>query len=316
MDVKREFETIVKTVEKLGTDASKFLDKRIASIIISGDKVLGLNNVEGIKLVPKQIKNGVQVDMEIMENTHIPMPIHVCTGYIEKTGLQNVVFNIKVRKGARVKFLSHCVFPQAEDFTHNAVSNVVVEENAVMEYIDEHYHSDSGTINLITKTYAVVKKGGVYKNSFTLTKTRVGKLDVLMDVKLEDFAVGEMVSKVKASKSDEVSINEILRLDGKNSKGLAKTIVVALDESKAKVLNEAYGNASYSRAHISCEEITKGDKIEVATVPVLKIKDDLAELTHEASIGRVNQKQLEMLMAKGLTEDEATELIIKGLLHD
>lgn len=316
MDVKREFETIVKTVEKLGTDASKFLDKRIASIIISGNKVIGLNNVEGIRLVPKQIENGVQVDMEILENVHIPMPVHVCTGYVEKRGLQKVIFNIIVRKGARVKFLAHCVFPQAEEFTHNAISNVIVEEEAYMEYADEHYHSDLGTINLSTKTIAHVKEGGVYKNSFSLTKTRVGKLNVLMDLTLEKDAVGELVSKVKASKKDEVKINEILKLEGSHSKGLAKTIVVALDESKAKVLNEAYGNAPYSRAHISCEEITKGDKVNVSTIPVLKITNDLSELTHEASIGRVNQKQLEMLMAKGLNEDEATELIIKGLLHD
>ncbi|ACJ75154.1 ABC transporter ATP-binding protein [Thermosipho africanus Ob7] len=315
MDVKREYEAIVKAVEKLGTDASKFLDKKIASIIISGDKVLGLNNVEGIKLVPTQIENGVQVDMEILENAHIPRPIHVCTGYVEKKGFQKVIFNIKVRKGARVKFLAHCVFPQAEEFEHNAISNVIVEEGAYMEYEDEHYHSDKGTIKLITKTNAVVKEGGVYKNVFSLTKTRVGKLDIVMDLTLEKQAVGELFSKIKASKTDEVNINEILRLEGEHSRGIAKTVVVALDSSKAKVLNEAYGSAPYSKGHISCEEITKGSNVDVSTIPVLKIDNDLSELTHEASIGRVNQKQLEMLMAKGLTEDEATELIIKGLLH-
>ncbi|ABR30468.1 hypothetical protein SU69_03075 [Thermosipho melanesiensis] len=315
MDVKREYETIVKTVEKLGTDASKFLDKRIASIIISGDKVLGLNNIEGIELVPKQIENGVQVDMIIHENVHVPLPVHVCTGYVEKKGLQRVIFNITVKKNARVKFLSHCVFPQAEEFTHEAISNVIVEEDAYMEYEDEHYHSDNGNINLLTKTIAVVRKNGVYKNSFSLTKTRVGRLTVEMKLTLEKEAVGELFSKVKASKNDEVNINEILKLNGEHSKGLAKTVVVALDNSRAKVINEAYGSAPYSKGHISCEEITKGEYVNVSTIPVLRINNDLSELTHEASIGRVNQKQLEVLMAKGLTEDEATELIIKGLLQ-
>jgi Fe-S cluster assembly scaffold protein SufB len=42
----------------------------------------------------------------------------------------------------------------------------------------------------------------------------------------------------------------------------------------------------------------------------------LAKLTHEASIGRINDAQLMQLMAKGLTEEEATELIIKGLLGE
>ncbi|HNV05815.1 MAG TPA: SufD family Fe-S cluster assembly protein [Petrotogaceae bacterium] len=49
-------------------------------------------------------------------------------------------------------------------------------------------------------------------------------------------------------------------------------------------------------------------------MPILKVKNELAELTHEASVGRINALQLETLMAKGLTEEEATELIIRGFL--
>ena len=63
-----------------------------------------------------------------------------------------------------------------------------------------------------------------------------------------------------------------------------------------------------------CEEITKGEEVEVSTTPILKVRNDRSELTHEASIGRVNQKQLETLMAKGLTEEEATDFIIRGLI--
>jgi len=55
--------------------------------------------------------------------------------------------------------------------------------------------------------------------------------------------------------------------------------------------------------------------VDVRTEPILKVVDDLSELTHEASIGRVNKRQLETLMVKGLTEEEATELIIKGILQ-
>ncbi|MEN3042595.1 MAG: SufD family Fe-S cluster assembly protein [Fervidobacterium sp.] len=314
MDVRKEFETIVKTAEKLGTDASKFMDKRIASIIISGDRVIGLNNVPGVNLNHKQIEHGVEVNMEITEGVEVPFPIHVCTGYIEKKGYQRIIFNIRIKKGAKVKFTAHCVFPQAEEFTHDATSNVVVEEGAIMEYNDEHYHSEFGTISLKTITNAVVEKNGVYKNTFHLTKTRVGKMNIVMNLDLREGAVGELVSKVKASKDDSVNINEIIHLNGERARGLAKTVVVGLDESKVNVLNEAYGNAPYSRAHISCEEITKGENVIVSTTPVLKISNDLAELTHEASIGRVSQKQLETLMAKGLTDEEATELIIKGLL--
>lgn len=315
MNIADEYKQIVQTLEKNGYDASKYFDKKVASIIISGNRVIGLNNVPGVKLTPTQIENGVQVDMEIEEGITLPIPIHVCTGYVEKKGLQNIIFNIRIKKNAKVKFTAHCVFPQVEEFTHNAISNIVVEEGAVMEYADEHFHSDLGTINLKTITNAKVEKGGIYKNSFALTKTRVGKLYVEMNLNLGEQAVGELVSKVKGTKNDVIEIKETLNLNGIRSRGIAKSTVVALDETKANIVNIAYGNAPYSYGHVECNEITKGDKVDVKTEPILKVVNDLAELTHEASIGRVNRRQLETLMAKGLTEEEATELIIKGILQ-
>lgn len=314
-NVKEEYEQLVEALEKNGYDASKYFDKKVASIIISGNRVVGLNNVKGVNLIPKTLENGVEVDMEIEEGVTLPIPIHVCTGYLEKKGLQNIVFNIRVRRNAKVKFVAHCVFPQVENFTHNAISNVVVEEGAIMEYADEHFHSDLGTINLTTITNAKVEKGGIYKNSFTLTKTRVGKIYVEMNLDLQERAAGELLSKIKGSKNDVIDIKETLNLNGAYSRGIAKSTVVALDETKANIVNVAYGNAPYSMGHVECNEITKGDKVDVKTEPILKVVNDLSELTHEASIGRINKRQLETLMAKGLTEEEATELIIKGLLQ-
>jgi len=146
--IEEEYTQIVETLEKNGYDASKYFDKSVASIVISGNRVVGLNNVKGVNLTPKQIENGVEVDMEIEEGVTLPIPIHVCSGFVEKNGLQNIVFNIRVRKNAKVKFVAHCVFPQVENFIHNAISNVVVEEGAIMEYSDEHFHSNLGKITL------------------------------------------------------------------------------------------------------------------------------------------------------------------------
>lgn len=108
-DYRKEFETLAKAYEKAGGDVSKFLDRRIASIIISGDKVIGLNGVEGVELTPHRIENGVQVDMRIKEGV-VEYPVHVCTGYLEKKGLQRVVFNIRLEKNAKAIFVAHCVF--------------------------------------------------------------------------------------------------------------------------------------------------------------------------------------------------------------
>lgn len=225
-----------------------------------------------------------------------------------------MIFNIKLERGAKAIFVAHCVFPWTEDFTHDALMNVELEEGAWMEYHDEHMHSETGSINLITRSIAEVGEGAVYRNTFTLVKTRIGTLRVFMDAELERDAVGELYTKVKAIEDDDVEVKEILRLNGKGARGLAKTNAVALDRSRVSVVNEVYGNAPHTRGHVECLEITKGDAVDVRALPVLVVKNDTSELTHEASIGRVNAKQLETLMAKGLTEEEATEMIIKGVL--
>lgn len=314
IDRRTEFEVLVKAYEKAGGDVSKFLDKRIASIIISGNRVVGLNNVPGVELVPKTIENGVHAKMIIKRGTKLAFPIHVCTGYLERKGYQRVIFDITVEDDAEAHFVAHCVFPWTEEFTHDAFMNVTVGKNAKMSYSDEHYHSDAGTVNLITVSRVIVEQNGLYVNRFALTRTRVGKMRLDFSVELKDQAVADVSARVRASGDDVVDIHEKIDLVGVESRGMVSTTVVALDRARARVVNEAYGRGDYSKGHIRCEEITKGSGVEVSTVPILKVFSDRAELTHEASIGRVNTKQLETLMSKGLSEDEATELIIKGLL--
>ena len=49
-------------------------------------------------------------------------------------------------------------------------------------------------------------------------------------------------------------------------------------------------------------------------VPIVEVNHPRAHITHEAAIGSVDSKQLQTLMARGLDEEKATDLIIEGLL--
>jgi len=56
------------------------------------------------------------------------------------------------------------------------------------------------------------------------------------------------------------------------------------------------------------------DNAIAKAVPIVEVKHPKAHVTHEAAIGSVDSKQLETLMSRGLTENEAVEFIIQGLL--
>ena len=312
MDRVKEYEALVEIYEKEGLDTSLFGD-RIAAIIISGEKIVGLNNVEGVEIVGEEIENGVKASIKIKDNVEPPFPIHLCTGFLKNEGYQKVVFDITVGKASKVKFLSHCIFPYAKNFTHDAYAKIKIDEGAHVVYEDEHVHGEG--VRMIGKTEVEVGRKGRYTGKFSLTKHRARELKLEMKVKLDDHAVTELVSKVKAVKDDSVEVKEIAYLNGNHSRANLKTTVIAFDNARANVINEAYGLGDYAKGHVECHEIVKGNA-DVQTVPLLRVKNDKAELTHEASIGRINEAQLMQLMAKGLSEEEAAELIIKGLLRE
>ncbi|MCD6546193.1 MAG: SufD family Fe-S cluster assembly protein [Thermotogae bacterium] len=310
----KEFEALAKYYEKSGGDVSKLLDKRVVSIIVSGNQIIGRNTVPGVKIESEEIENGVKIYLEIEDNVSIENPIHLCTGYLKPEGVQVVIIDTKIGKNSKAEFLSHCVFPRGKKFTHRMISNIEIGENSSLSYEDVHFHSEDGGVTVEAIYNARLSKNAKYDNTFHLTKTRVGKLKVNMNVDLGEYASAYIESKVYEKKDDVVEIIETLNLNGQHSSGIAKTVVFSTDESSAKIINKAYGNAPYSKGHIECNEIVKGENVRVGTIPELYVKDEKAELTHEASIGRINSKQLETLMAKGLGEEEATELIIRGML--
>jgi Fe-S cluster assembly scaffold protein SufB len=64
---------------------------------------------------------------------------------------------------------------------------------------------------------------------------------------------------------------------------------------------------------MDCAEIVRGAAV-AENVPTVIVRNDQAHVTHEAAIGTVNKKELETLMARGLDEDTAVDVIIREML--
>jgi len=75
------------------------------------------------------------------------------------------------------------------------------------------------------------------------------------------------------------------------------------------------GNAPKVRAHLECRSlIMKDDGITLA-IPELEASVPDLEMTHEAAVGKIAREQVEYLMARGLSEDDAVGIIVRGFLE-
>jgi Fe-S cluster assembly scaffold protein SufB len=74
------------------------------------------------------------------------------------------------------------------------------------------------------------------------------------------------------------------------------------------------GNAAGARGHVDCLEIVK-DQAVARAIPVVSVTHPLAKVTHEAAIGSIDKKQLETLIAHGVSPEQAVDMIVRGMLR-
>ena len=77
---------------------------------------------------------------------------------------------------------------------------------------------------------------------------------------------------------------------------------------------EMIGNAVGAKGHLECRGLILSNKGSQRAIPILEANVADIELTHEAAVGKIAQDQVEYLMARGLPEDEAVGMIVRGFL--
>ena len=289
-------------------------DPNVARLVIDKDKIISSNLIEGIEINAEKIKDGVKVRLVVKENQIIIKPVHLCFGVTAENAVQNIEIDAEVEKGASISLLAHCVFPVAKDVLHKMFAKIHLHEKSKYSYFERHIHSDGGGVKVIPKTKVVLEKEAKFKTEFELVKGRVGLIDMDIESECGPDSVLEMTARISGTENDRIIIRETGYLNGSNSKGVLASRVAVRDNAKAEIFNKLIAIGDYSRGHVDCKEIIK-DNGQASAVPIVEVRNATAHVTHEASIGSVDKKQLETLMSRGLNEEEATELIIQGLLN-
>ncbi len=304
---------LMKAYGEAGGDKAILDNHETAHLIASGHTVLSMNSVEGLEVDAHGTRTGISARVTVKEGIRLKNPVHLCFGVLHNTGTQKIKMDIRFEKNSSAHFIAHCIFPKAEKVRHIMDAVVEIGEGAEMRYAETHYHGMHGGIEVVPKAVVTIRKGGRYFADFTLTTGRVGRLDIDYTVEAGEDAVTELTARVFGHETDAITIKERVVLAGDNSRGIIKTRVAIEDDARAEVTGITEGNAAGARGHVDCMEIVK-DRAVAKAVPIVNVTHPLAKVTHEAAIGSVDKRQMETLMAHGLTPEEAVDIIVKGIL--
>jgi len=313
--VEKEYEVMVDAYEKAGGDRSSLLSKDVARLVVHENRVLSANGVPGVRLRYEPKENGVTAELLIEEGIKVKNPVHLCFGILPEEGLQEIGLRVEVGSGAEAKVIAHCIFPNAVHIIHKMDAVINIGDNASFSYGETHYHGDFGGIEVIPKAKVTLGEKALYENTFSLVEGCVGKLDFDYEIFSGARSVAELIAKVYGKKDDIIKIAERVNLDGNEARSLIKTRVVLRDRATAEVIGETYGNAPYARGHVDCIELVNGEQAVAKAIPIVVVTNEKAKVTHEAAIGSVDRRQVETLMARGLDENEAVDVIVRGILR-
>ena len=78
------------------------------------------------------------------------------------------------------------------------------------------------------------------------------------------------------------------------------------------VINE---KAEGAKSNVSCESLMLDEISQSDTIPAIVVKNDNIDLGHEAKIGRISDEAVYYLMSRGLSEDEARAMLVRGFVE-
>jgi Fe-S cluster assembly protein SufB len=208
-----------------------------------------------------------------------------CTAPVYSTNsLHSAVVEIIVKKDARVRYTT--IQNWAPNIYNLVTKRAVAEENATMEWVDGNIGS-----KLTMKYPAVILKGRGAKGMV---------LSIAVAGKGQHQDAGAKMIHLAPDTSSTIVSKSISKHGGKVTyRGLA-----------------SFGrNAEGAKANIKCDTIIMDDQSTSDTIPYNEIMNDNITLEHEATVYNVSEDKLFYLMSRGLSDAEATQMIVMGFIE-
>ncbi len=274
---------------------------------------LSINSTENIIVTPKKDRQGINIIVKPgtkRQSVHIPVIISL-------SGVKEVVYNtIDIGEDSDVLVVAGCGIHNSgsKESRHDGVHEIIVRKNAKIRYVEKHYGEGEGTGKRVLnpKTVVHVHEGGIA--DFEMIQIEgVDDTYRFTEAKLYKNATLTMTEKLMTHRDQKAKSDVIVELLGKNSSVKVISRSVAKGSSaqtfQPRVIAKAEG-----KGHVECDSIIMDDG-KIRSVPEIWAEHPLAELTHEAAIGRIAGEQLIKLMSLGLTEEEAVKVVIEGFLR-
>lgn len=244
---------------------------------------------------------------------HVKMPIQTCLLVGSQNTAQTVHNIIIVEEGASLEVVTGCVSEGGvEEAIHMGISEFYVKKGGKLTFTMIHNWAEQ--IGVRPRTGVLVEDNASYINNYVILK-KVRTVQTYPTAHLVGRnSVAQFNTVAVAQPGADLDLGSRAVLSGVGSR--AEIISRSLTTG-GRVVNRGslVGKAADIKAHLECRGLILGDKGVNIAIPELEAHIPDVEMTHEASLGKIAKDQVEYIMSRGLTEDEAVGMIVRGFLE-
>jgi Fe-S cluster assembly protein SufB len=222
---------------------------------------------------------------------------------------------IIVDEGAQVHYVEGCTAPMyTSESLHSAVVEVIVKRNGRCRYTTIQNWANN-IYNLVTKR--------AYAYGDAVMEWVDGNLGSQLTMKypavhmMEPGARGEILSIAFANKGQHQDAGAKLVHQAPNTTGqiISKSISKNGGRASYRGLARVDKGATGSRCNVVCDALILDDISRSDTYPYIEVLEQDVSIGHEASVSRIGEEQLFYLTSRGLSEAEASTMIVNGFIE-
>lgn len=250
--------------------------------------------------------------LRTLPGAKVEFPLQACL-YMSKEGLAQNVHNIIIaEEGSELHIITGCTnAPRVKTGLHIGISEFYVKRNALISFTMIHNWAEEMAVR--PRTGVIVENGGIFLSNYICMKP-VKTLQMYPTA----YCIGE---------GSTVRYNTILLSHEGSDMDVGSRVYLSAHGSKAEVVTRAItrggrivarghliGEIPDIKAHLECRGLILSENGIIHAIPELEGRVSGVDMSHEAAVGRIAEEEIQYLMSRGLSAEEATAAIIRGFL--
>ena len=240
-------------------------------------------------------------------------PMQACMLIGDESVMQTTHNIIIAEENSELHVITGCA--TGEDVSsalHVGVSEFYLKPGSKITFTMVHNWAEQ--VEVRPRTGIRVGDNGTFINNYILTSP-VKTIQSYPTAYCEGKNSKILFQSIQSGQKDSViDVGSRVYLTGEGSKAEVISRAVSNDQSKIYSRGHLAGTVAGAKGHLECHGLVLSDDSMIYAVPELEASAANLEMSHEAAVGKIAEEEIYYLTSRGLTEDEATSMIVRGFL--